>query len=57
MMDDINKIFTPESSLEEISKWVEEHGGFGVNFWLLKSSSLLNIEYLKITNVNYYFIF
>jgi len=31
-MDKINKSSTPESPLEEISKWVEEHGGFGVNF-------------------------
>ncbi|MDE0792826.1 MAG: hypothetical protein OSB08_04180 [SAR324 cluster bacterium] len=51
-MDDINKSSTPESPLEEISKWVEEHGGFGVNFWLFKSSSLLINEYLRITNDN-----
>ena len=51
-MDDIHKSSTPESPLDEISKWVEEHGSFGVNFWLFKSPSLLINEYLRITNDN-----
>ena len=51
-MDDINKSSTLESLLEEISKWLEENGGFGVNFWLFKSSSLLINDYLRITNDN-----
>lgn len=51
-MDDINKSSTPESPLDKVSKWVEEHGGFGGDFWLFKSSSLLINEYLRITNDN-----
>ena len=51
-MDDINKSSTLESPLDEISKWLEEHGGFGVNLWLFKGSSLLINECLRITNDN-----
>ena len=38
-MDDLNKSADPESPLEEISEWVEEH-----------SDSLLINNYPKITN-------